>query len=359
MESSRNATSHHAAPVALVHDPVKERVEECRVGLRPDGDPLRRHRSGDREMGLDLHALQAARAGVRLAPHPGDPRRGLRVVAATDDVAAARGVGGDDERAVPELAVEVLAVVALDALSRAEAHVDGTPRGEEGRQRPHVLGGGAAASEAHREPREARLVHEPLGADGAHVPGDRVEGLVPAHRHEPRILAAALARVGALHGLADAVRVVGLLDEAVGLDAHAAAARVAIARIEVGTDPRRDPVLDLDLHEVRAGDALVAVDRLPGLLRGPAASVPGSVCVHPALLRRRSPSRPAPGARAPRVIRTRAERRRRSPEGGAASEPGLPIARAPEPFGKAFEPPALALDLDDEAPVPCPPDLLA
>ena len=145
------------------------------------------------------------------------------------------------------------------------------------------------ASEAHREPREARLVHEPLGADGAHVPGDRVEGLVPAHRHEPRVLAAALARVGALHGLADAVRVVGLLDEAVGLDAHAAAARVVIARIEVGTDPRRDPVLDLDLHEVRAGDALVAVDRLPGLLRGPAASVPGSVCVHP-----RSPPPPFP-----------------------------------------------------------------
>ena len=108
--------------------------------------------------------LESARPGVGLAPYPGHPGGGLRVVAATDDVAAARGVGSDDERAVPQLAVEVLAVIALDALPRPEPLVDGAPGGQEGGQGPHVLGGGgggAAPAEAHREPRETRLVHQP------------------------------------------------------------------------------------------------------------------------------------------------------------------------------------------------------
>ena len=233
-------------------------------------------------MRLDLHALEPARAGVGLAPYPGDPGRGLRVVAATDDVAAARGVGRHDERAVPQLAVEVLAVVALHALPRPEPHVDRPPGGEEGGQGAHVLGRGAASAEAHREPRKSGLVDEPPGADVEHAGGDRVERLVPADRHEAGVLTAALARVGALHGLADAVGVVGLLDEAVGLDAHPPAAGVVVARIEVRADPGRDPVLDLDLHQIRAGDTLVAVDRLPGLLldRALAGAAPGSVSVH-------------------------------------------------------------------------------
>ena len=281
MESSRNATSHTSRHPALVHDAVEQSVEERRVGLRPDRDPLRRHRPGDREVRLDLHALEPARAGVGLAPYPGDPGRGLRVVAAAYDVAAARGVGRHNERAVPQLAVQVLAVVALHALPRPEPHVDRPPGGEEGGQGPHVLGRGAAPAEAHREPRKSGLVDEPPGADVEHAGGNRVERLVPADRHEAGVLAAALARIGALHGLAHAVRVVGLLDEAVGLDAHPPAAGVVVARVEVRADPGRDPVLDLDLHQIRAGDALVAVDGLPDPTRALAGAVAGSVSAHP------------------------------------------------------------------------------
>ena len=316
----------HLAPRALVHDAVEERVEEGRIGLRPDGDPLRRHRPGDGEVRLDLDALEPARARIRLAPDPGHPRRCLRVVAATDDVAGAGGVGGDDERPVPELAVEVLAVVALDPLPGPETHVDGPPRGEEGGEGPHVLGGGAAAPEAHREPREPRLVHEPPGADLEHLRRNRAQGLVPAHRDEPGVLATALARVGAPHGLTDAVGVVGLLDEAVGLDAHPPAPRVAVARVEVGADPGRDPVLDLDLHQIRTGDALVAVDRLPVLGRALGGAVPGSVSAHFSLLRRKVPQ-PLPPARSRSARRSRRRRCRST--------------------------------LDHESPVPGPPDGLA
>src|SRR5262245_21994215 len=162
---------------------------------------------------------------------------------------------------MPQLAVKMLRVVALDALPAAEAEIGRSPSREERRERSHVLGRCAAAAEARGETREARFVGQPLGADLAQLAGDDVERLVPRYGHEPRILIAALLRVGALHRLAHPVRVVGLLDQPVGLDADPPAARVAVRDVVVGLDPGRDAVLDFDLHQVGPSDALVAIDR--------------------------------------------------------------------------------------------------
>jgi hypothetical protein len=80
---------------------------------------------------------------------------GLDVVAEREHVLGVRRVRCDRERAVPELAVEVLGVVALDALAAAEAEVDRPDRGEERRQRAHVVGRRAAAAEARGDARVA------------------------------------------------------------------------------------------------------------------------------------------------------------------------------------------------------------
>ena len=209
----------------LVQQHVDEREQERGVGLGPDRHPLRRARAGDREVRLDLDALHPAHPRVGVAPDADDAARGLDVGAAGDQVVAERRVGRHGERAVPELAVQVLGVVALDALARAEAHVDRPPRAEEGGERAHVRLRRAGAAEAHREPRIARLVGEAGGADRVELAGDEIERLVPRDRHEAGVLVAPLLRVGALHRRQHPVRVVRLLHQPVRLDAHLAAAR--------------------------------------------------------------------------------------------------------------------------------------
>src|SRR3972149_2543010 len=72
--------------------------------------------------------------------------------------------------------------------------------------------------------------------------------------------------VGALHRLADAARVVGLLHQAVGLHAPPPAAGMLAADVVVRLDAQRDAVLDLDFHQVRARDALIAKHRDLALL---------------------------------------------------------------------------------------------
>jgi hypothetical protein len=75
------------------------------------------------------------------------------------------------------------------------------------------------------------------------------------------------------------VRIVELLEEAVGLDADLAVGRMHAAHGEVGLDLGRDPVDDLDRKEVGPVDALIALgrDSLPRLR-----SANGVAGVHPA-----------------------------------------------------------------------------
>src|SRR5208282_6873116 len=92
----------------------------------------------------------------------------------------ARGrVGRDGEGAVPELAVEMLRVVALHTLAAAKAHVDGAPGREIRGKGAHIGLRRAAAAEACRDFRVARRVEEAASANGVELLGHEVERLLP------------------------------------------------------------------------------------------------------------------------------------------------------------------------------------
>ena len=248
-------------PRLEVQEDVDQAEQERRVGLRPDRHPLGGRGAGDREMRLDLHPLQPAHARLGVAPRARDAARRFGVRAEGQHVLRGRRVRADRERAMPQLPVEMLRVVALDALPAAEAEVDRAPRGEERRERLHVVGRRAAAAEARGNARVAGLVEQPLRAHLAEPRRHEVERLLPRDRDEARVVVAALARVGALQRASEAVRVVGLLHEAVGLDAALAAARVDRGGGEVRLDLGRHAVAHLHRQQVGARHALVAVLR--------------------------------------------------------------------------------------------------
>src|SRR5262245_11842819 len=155
----------------------------------------------------------------------------------------------------------MLGVVAFDALSASEAHIDGPPGREERRQRAHIGGWGPTAAEACGHAGIAGLVDETALARAVELVGNQIERLIPGNRDEARVLGTALPGICALHRLEDAVRIVELLHEAIGLDVYSAAGGVNLCRSKIRRDLGCDPVLDAHLHEVRTGDALIAVAR--------------------------------------------------------------------------------------------------
>src|SRR5215472_1813895 len=94
---------------------VDHREQEGGIGLGLDRDPLRRASSRNGEMRLDLHALHAALARVGVALDTAHATRRLDVGAKGDEIVAQRRIRGDGEGAVPELSIEMLGVVTLDA----------------------------------------------------------------------------------------------------------------------------------------------------------------------------------------------------------------------------------------------------
>ena len=262
------------APVVLVQDDVDEGEQEGGVGLRAYGHPFVRGRGRDPHVGLQVDAPHAAPARLGAAPHALHAARRVHVLAARDDVAGERRVLGHREGAVPELAIEMFGVGALDALAGAVALVDLAPGGEEGRPRALVGHRDAAAAADPAQLGVAIFVAQVAAVGDLVEPrGDQVQGLVPAYRLPARVHVLALLGVGALHGLLDAVRVVGLLDEPVGLDADAPAGGMDVGRRVVGLDLGGVAVVvDLDGEQVGAGHALVAVDR--NLLLAAAALAP-------------------------------------------------------------------------------------
>ena len=96
---------------------VDQREHERRVGLRPDRHPFGRTGASDRQVRLDLHALVAAHARPGVARHRARAAGGFDVRTDRDHVVRERRVGRDRERAMPELAVQVLGVGAFHPLS--------------------------------------------------------------------------------------------------------------------------------------------------------------------------------------------------------------------------------------------------
>ena len=240
---------------------MQQREEHRRVGLRPDRHPLGRPGAGHGQVRLELHPVEAARPRLGVAEHAGDPAGGVAVVAEGQDEVAAWHVGRHREGAVPELAVEVLGVVALDALAAADALVHRAPRREERGEGAEVGRGDAARAEGHRQPRVAGLVDEPLRAERIEPGRQDAERVLPGDGLPARILIAPLARVGAPHRRLDARRVVELLDQGRRRARTPSARRVDVGHLGVGLDADGHAVLDHDLEQVGPRHALVAVHR--------------------------------------------------------------------------------------------------
>jgi hypothetical protein len=242
---------------------VQQHMDQCKkessVGLRLDRHPLRRARAGDRKVRLHLHTLHASGTRVGVAPDTDDSSRRLDIRAARDQIVAERRIGRDRERPVPQLAVQVLRVIALDALPRAETHVDRPPSREKRREGAHVGLRRAAAAEARSHARITRFVGKALGTQRIQARGDQLECLVPGDGHETRILVAPLLRIAALHRRQHAVRVVRLLHQAERFHAHLAAAGMHARRAEIRLDLGGHAVDDLDGEQIGPGNALVAV----------------------------------------------------------------------------------------------------
>ncbi len=251
----------HLGPAPLVHHAVNQTVEKGSVGLRTDRHPLCRQRAGHRQMRLHLHPLGTAHARIGLTPDADHAAGGLDVVAAVDDVVDVRSIGRHDERPVPQFTVQVLGVIALHSLAGTVSLVDRSPCRHEGREGSHVLHGRTAATGRGCQARCALLIQQALGPNLAQFCANDVQRLVPTDRHETGILVAALLRVGPLHRLADPVRVVRLLDQAIGLDADTPPTRMSVTDVVVRLDALGHAILDFDLHQIGASHALVAVHR--------------------------------------------------------------------------------------------------
>src|SRR5664279_13801 len=208
-----------------------------------------------------MYALVAAYARVCVAGDGAGSPGHLDIGAERNDVARVGRVSGDGEGAMPEFAVEMFGVDAFDALTRAETVVDRPPGREKSRERAHVVRGGTAVAEADCKARQTGLVDLTFGADAFQSRGHDTQRLVPGDRRETRILVAPLLRVGALHRRENSVRIIGLLNQAIGLDADPAVRRMHIPCIEIRFDFGGDAVLYFHFHEVGARHAIVAESR--------------------------------------------------------------------------------------------------
>ncbi|MPN44392.1 hypothetical protein SDC9_191957 [bioreactor metagenome] len=103
------------------------------------------------------------------------------------------------------------------------------------------------------------LIDQAFGANGVESAGNGVQCLFPFDFDPAWILVAPLLRIGPLQWLEQAVGVVDLLHQAVGLDTDLAIGRMQAASIKVGGDRGGDAVLDLDGQHVGAIDALITV----------------------------------------------------------------------------------------------------
>ena len=251
----------HIQPFArmFMQHQVDHCKQECGIGLRFDRYPFRRAGAGHRNMRFYLHPLHPAHARIGMAPGADHAARSLGIGAEGKHVTRGRRVRADGERAVPQLPVQMLGMRTIDALATAERKIHRAPSGEVSGEGTHVIGRDTAAAEAGRQARVALFVQQPFGPCLVQFGADGVQRLVPADRHELRIVVAPLLGIGALHRLQHPVRVVGLLHQAIRLDAAFAAARMHFRRAEIRLDLGCYAVLDLDREQVGARYALVAV----------------------------------------------------------------------------------------------------
>ena len=230
----------------LVEQYVNHGEQECGIRLRPDRYPFGRTSAGNGKVGFDLNPFESAHARIRVAPHAGNPAGRFDIASERDHVACSGRVRRDDEGTVPQFAVEMFGVIALHALSAADSEIDRAPGREKRRQGSHIALRRSAAAETGRDARITGIVDKTARADVQKSRTYFVECLVPGNRNERGVLVPAFLGVRPAHRSQDAVRIVGFLNQSVGLNADAAAAGMNILGGEIRFDLARHAILDFD-----------------------------------------------------------------------------------------------------------------
>ena len=150
---------------------------------------------------------------------------------------------------------------AFDTLSRTITLINRPPGLQKSSKGSHVLNWRTTAARGHSETRNAFLVEKVVAPDLTQFLTDDPKCFFPGNGYKTRILIAALSGIGPLHRLFYPMRVVGFLNEAIGLDTYAAAARVLVLNIEVRNNSGCEAVLNLDLHQIGSRRALITVHR--------------------------------------------------------------------------------------------------
>src|SRR6516165_3009247 len=138
-------------------------------------------------MRLDLHAFHAALACIGMPLHAANPAGRFDISAERNEVLAQWRICRNGEGAMPKFAVKVFGVIAFNPLTGPEAHVDRTPRREEGGQRAHISGRRAAAAKTRCDPRIAGLVEQTRRAGGVEFGSNQIERLIPRYPDKARI----------------------------------------------------------------------------------------------------------------------------------------------------------------------------
>ena len=130
-------------------------------------------------MGFHLHPLHTAYARFGVTRNADNAAGRFHIGAAGDQVVGHRRIRRYREAPVPELAVQMLRVVALHTLAGTKPEVHRTPGRKKGRHRTHIGLWCTAAAQAHGHARVARRVGHALGAHALQAFGNQIKRLVP------------------------------------------------------------------------------------------------------------------------------------------------------------------------------------
>ena len=162
---------------------------------------------------------------------------------------------------MPKLTVQVFGMVALDPLTTAKSEIDRADRSQQSGQGAHVVSRCAATAETGSNPRVSRSVTSPFGLNLFNFFSNGIQCLVPINRDKAWVLVSALVRIGPFHGDPYTIGVIGLLDQAEGLNTHLAGGRHNVGCFKIGFNFSGNTVNDAYCQQIWPRNTLIAVCR--------------------------------------------------------------------------------------------------